>query len=196
MLEQLVEFDRELFLYLNGLGSETWDWFWMSYTTKWHWIPLYALLAYLIYKRLGTKMVILTLITAIFMVSFTDQVTNLFKHGFERLRPCHQEGVEEFMRLVKEGCGGRFGYFSGHSSNSMGVAILVGLILRDKYKYLVYVLFVWALLMGYSRIYIGVHYPLDVLSGFIFGGLSGFMFYKLDKYLQSRYTLKEVDQGL
>ncbi|MFC0605161.1 phosphatase PAP2 family protein [Winogradskyella pulchriflava] len=196
MLEQLVEFDRELFLYLNGLGTDSWDWFWMAYTTKWHWIPLYAFLLYLLYKRLGTKMVVLTLITAVLMVSFTDQVTNLFKHGFERFRPCHQDGVKDLMRLVREGCGGRFGYFSGHSSNSMGVAILVGLILREKYKYLVYILVFWAILMGYSRIYIGVHYPLDVLSGFIFGGVSGYGFYKLDKYVQSRFTIKEVDEGL
>jgi len=196
MLDQLIEFDTELFLYLNRLGTETWDWFWMAYTTKWHWIPFYALLAYLLYKRLGTKMVVLTIIIAILMISFTDQITNLFKSGFERFRPCHQDGVKDIMRLVKENCGGRYGYFSGHSSNSMGVAMLVGLMLKNKYKYLIYILVIWAILMGYSRIYIGVHYPLDVISGFIFGGLSGFGFYKLDKYLQSRFTLKEVDEGL
>ena len=193
MLEQIIEFDKELFLYLNGLGNDLWDSFWMFYTDKTHWIPFYLLLAYLIYRRLGTKMVVLTLITTILMISFTDQVTNLFKYSFERLRPCHQGGVKEIMRLVKANCGGQFGYFSGHSSNAMGVAVIVGLILKDKYKYLIYLLIIWAILMGYSRIYIGVHYPLDVLSGFIFGGLSGFGFYKLDKYLQTRFTLKERD---
>ncbi|MBV7267933.1 phosphatase PAP2 family protein [Winogradskyella luteola] len=194
MLDQLIEFDKELFIYLNGLGTDTWDGFWLAYTNKVYWIPFYIFLAYLLYKRLGTKMVLLTLLIAILMVSFTDQITNLFKHGFERLRPCHQDGVKEVMDLVKSRCGGKYGYFSGHSSNSMGVAMLVGLMLKEKYKYLIYILIVWALMMGYSRIYIGVHYPLDVLSGFIFGGLSGFMFYKLDKYLQSRFTIKEVDE--
>lgn len=194
MLDKIVAFDRELFLYLNGLGTPTWDAFWMFYTDKVHWIPFYLLLAFLIYKRLGTKMVVLTLIISILMVSFTDQITNLFKHNVARLRPCHEEGVSDIMRLVKSYCGGQFGYFSGHASNSMGVALLVGLVLKDKYRYLIYFLVVWALLMGYSRIYIGVHYPLDVLSGFIFGGFSGFGFYKLDKYLQSRFTVKEIDQ--
>ncbi|NNE32902.1 MAG: phosphatase PAP2 family protein [Winogradskyella sp.] len=192
MLDQIIEFDKELFLYLNGLGTESWDAFWLAYTNKVNWIPLYILLAYLLYKRLGTKMLGLALVTAILMVAFTDQVTNLFKHGIERLRPCHQEGVSDYMRLVRSWCGGQFGYFSGHSSNSMGVAILVGLMLKNKYKFLIYVLILWAILMGYSRIYIGVHYPLDVLSGLIFGSLSGFGFYKLDKYLQSRFTLKKA----
>jgi len=94
------------------------------------------------------------------------------------------------MRLVRSWCGGQHGFFSGHSSNSMAIAIFSSLLLRDKYKYLPYILVIWSLLMGYSRIYVGAHYPLDVLCGFIFGGLSGFGFYKLDKYLQSRFQLK------
>lgn len=196
MLEQLVELDKELFLYLNGLGSTTWDGFWMAYTTKWNWIPLYAILLFLLYKRLGAKMVLVTLISVVLMVTFTDQVTNLFKDGVMRHRPCHEAGIKEFMRIVREGCGGKYGYFSGHSSNSMGLAVLVGLMLRKKYKYLIYILVVWAVTMGYSRIYIGVHYPLDVLSGFIFGALSGCMFYRLDKYLQSRFALKNPPENV
>ncbi|AEG99997.1 MULTISPECIES: phosphatase PAP2 family protein [unclassified Lacinutrix] len=187
MLEQLVELDKELFLYLNNLGNVYWDAFWMFYTAKFHWIPFYAILLYLLYKRLNSKMFILTLILVVFMITFTDQVTNLFKYGVARFRPCHDPSINTMMRIVKEGCGGRFGYFSGHSSNSMAVAIFTGLILRERYKYFIYIMIVWAILMGYSRIYIGVHFPLDVLSGFIFGGLSGFAFYKLDRYLQKRF---------
>lgn len=187
MLEQLVELDHNIFLYLNGLGNESWDAFWMAYTAKFHWIPFYALLAYLMYKRLNSKMFILTLIVIVFMITFTDQVTNLFKAGVGRLRPCHNAHLIDQMRLVKPWCGGQFGYFSGHSSNSMAVAVFAGLLLRDRYKYIVFILLFWAALMGYSRIYIGVHFPLDVISGFIFGALSGFGFYKLDKYLQKRF---------
>lgn len=192
MIEQLIELDKELFIYLNGLGTETWDGFWMFYTTKFNWIPFYAVLVYLMYKRLNTKMFVLTLVVVALMILFTDQVSNLFKgYFFQRLRPCHDETVMNLMRLVKPYCGGRFGYFSGHASNSMAVAVFTSFMLKSKYKYLPYLMVVWALAMGYSRIYIGVHFPLDVISGATFGLFSGYIFYRLDKYLQSRFQLKE-----
>lgn len=190
MLEQLIQADKNLFLFLNGLGNPTWDGFWMFYTTKFNWIPLYAFLVYLMYRKLNTKMFLLTLLVIVLMVSFTDQVTNLFKHGIKRLRPCHEADVAGSMRLVKSWCGGQYSYFSGHASNSMAAAVFTGLMLRTKHKFLIFILLFWAALMAYSRIYVGVHYPLDVVSGMCFGALSGFGFYKLDVYLQKRFTLQ------
>lgn len=186
MLDKILEYDTELFLYLNNLGTSTWDGFWMFYTTKFYWIPFYAVLVYLLFKKVERKQFILILLLAAFLITFTDQVTNLFKHGFERLRPCHNEDVASLMRLVKSSCGGKYGYFSGHASNSMSIAFFVGFLLKRNYKYIFPLLFIWAFLMGYSRIYIGVHYPLDVLSGMCFGALSGFGFYCLFKYLNKR----------
>ena len=135
----------------------------MFYTTKYYWLPLYALLVYLMFKRFTKKQFILIILLVAFMITFTDQVTNLFKHGLERLRPCHNEDVASLMRLVKDSCGGKYGFFSGHASNSMAIAFFAGLMLKRYYRFLFPILFIWAFFMGYSRIYIGVHYPLDVL---------------------------------
>lgn len=188
MLEELVKLDTELFIYLNGLGTETWDAFWLFYTTKFNWIPFYALLLFLMYKRLNVKMFLFTILIIVLMVTFTDQITNLFKKVLVmRLRPCYNPEIDEIIRLVKRSCGGKYGYFSGHSSNSMAVAVFSGLMLKARYKYLPYVLVIWAIAMGYSRIYIGVHYPLDVVSGMLFGVFSGFLFYKLFRYIQYRF---------
>ncbi len=188
MLEELVQLDTELFVYLNGLGSESWDAFWMFYTTKFNWIPFYGLLLFLMYKRINNiKVFLFTLLVIVLMITFTDQITNLFKKVLVmRLRPCYNPEIDDIIRLVKRSCGGKYGYFSGHASNSMAVAVFMSLMLRSKHKYLPYILVVWAIGMGYSRIYVGVHYPLDVLSGMLFGAFSGFLFYKLFKYLRLR----------
>lgn len=187
MLEHLIELDKEFFLVLNGLGTKSWDGFWLFYTTKLNWIPLYAILCYLLFKKLNLKSFLLALVIIVLLITFTDQIANLFKRNIMRPRPCYDEVISELVRLVKASCGGRHGYFSGHASNSMGIAIFLGVMLRKNYKHLIYLLIFWAFLMAYSRIYIGVHYPLDVLTGMLFGGFSGYLFFKLFEYLQCKF---------
>lgn len=187
MIDQIIQLDTDVFLYLNSLGTKTWDPFWMAYTAKFNWIPFYALLLYLMLKQMQLKAVLISLVTIALMVLFTDQVTNLFKDGFQRLRPCHMAELIDEMRIVRAGCGGRYGFFSGHASNTMSVAIFIGMTLKKRFKYLIYLMVFWALLMGYSRIYVGVHYPLDVLLGALFGLLSGTLFYKLNRYVIHRF---------
>jgi len=185
MIEQLLEYDTQLFLYLNNLGSEPWDGLWRLITEKYSSIPLYLLLVYLVYKKYGWRGTGLLLLCAALMVAATDQLANAFKHGIQRPRPCQEEALKELMRYVAKGCG-RYGYFSGHASSSMAAAVFLGLALRDRYKYLPYLLIVWSIIIAYSRIYLGVHYPLDIITGFAFGGLIGWGTYKLFKYGLSR----------
>ena len=184
MLDAILELDRDLLLYLNHLGQDRWDAFWFAMTNKINSIPLYATILFLMGHGLGKKGVLFLVVVIVSMVTFTDQITNLFKDGFERLRPCAQQGVVELLRLGE--CSG-FGFFSGHSSNSMAAAIFTILMLRSRFKNYVFLMIPWSLMMGYSRIYIGKHYPLDVLCGWAFGALSGYLFYKIYKSLKSRF---------
>lgn len=187
-MEQLLELDTNLFLYLNNLGTKTWDGFWMFYTTKFNWIPFYALLLYLVFKNYSKKGFLIIVVMVALLITFTDQVTNVFKDGFMRPRPCHNDKLTAVMRLVKSYCGYPYGFFSGHSSNSMAVAFFMGLLLKKRFKKALPLLVFWSFLMGYSRIYIGVHYPLDVLCGFLFGALAGWLFYKITLFLHKKYV--------
>ncbi len=187
MLEQLLELDKELFLYLNKLGSSTWDGLWLIITDKITFVPLYAILLFLIYKKFGLKSLLIMVLVIAAMITFTDQITNAFKHGFMRPRPCRVDLLlDEGMRFIAERCG-RYGFFSGHSSNTMAAAVFGGLLLRPYYKNLIFILLFWSFVVAYSRIYVGVHYPLDIVCGMAFGALSGFGFYKLNKYLLKRF---------
>lgn len=185
MLDQLIAQDKELFLFLNHLGSPTWDWMWRGITHELTFVPLYALLLYLIYRKLGLQTLIVSVIIIALMITFTDQITNLFKHTIKRPRPCRAEDIMDQVRFLAARCG-RYGFFSGHSSNSMAAAIFSGLLLRPYFKNLIFVLMGWSLIVAYSRIYVGVHYPLDIVCGLTFGALSGFMFYKLMLYVLKR----------
>lgn len=179
MLEELLHYDKELFLLLNNLGSTPWDAFWLFVTNKWSSVPVYLILAFLCYRSYGLKKTVLVLVFIAFLITASDQLANVFKFGFKRLRPCYDEELSGLVRLVKESCGGTYGYFSAHASNSFSVAFFFTFLLKNKYKYVGYILVFWACLVAYSRIYIGVHFPLDVLTGAIIGFIFSALFVKL-----------------
>ncbi len=179
MLEELIKYDKEVFLFLNNLGSETWDAFWLAATNKFVSIPLYLLLLVLIFKKYHWKTVIIIIFFIVVMIAATDQLANVFKYGFERLRPCHDEEVLHLMRLVKSYCGGKYGYFSAHAANSFALATFFILLLKKHFRWLAFLLLVWAIVVSYSRIYIGVHFPLDAITGVSFGMLIGWLFFSI-----------------
>lgn len=186
-METLIEYDQELFLFLNGLGTETWDGFWLVVTNKLSSIPLYALLLFFIYQKYGIKGTIITAIVVAAMITSTDQISDFFKNFIQRPRPCKVFSWEETMRFIAPRCG-RYGYFSGHATSSMATAVFAGLALQSKYRYLIFILLVWAVFVGYSRIYVGVHYPGDVLTGMIVGSVLGFVFYRLQQFFLAKYN--------
>ncbi len=187
MLDKLLELDTELFVFLNGLGSTTWDWLWLAITNKLTFVPLYAVLLYLIYRKYGWKALLLIMVTITLMILFTDQTTNLVKRSVLRFRPCACDDIKDTIRFIADRCSTNRSFFSGHASNSMAAAVFGGLVLRPYLKNLIFILLFWAFLVAYSRIYVGVHFPLDIICGMIFGALAGFGFFRLNKYLLKRY---------
>lgn len=174
--DKIIEYDKQLLVYLNGLGTETWDMFWLSITDQLSWIPLYLLFFYLIFKSFGWKKgVALLLLTAV-LVTFSDQFTVFLKNYFERLRPNRDPQINEIIRILKNNSS--FSFVSGHATTSMAVSLFMHLKLKKYYPYTAF-FFIWPLLFSYSRMYIGVHFPLDVFFGALLGMGIGFAFYKL-----------------
>lgn len=189
MLEELIQADKELFLLLNNLGSNSWDAFWMFVTNKFSSIPVYLVLLYLAYLKFGLKRMLLLTGFAILMIVCTNGLADFFKYGVQRLRPCYDLDINQTMRLVKNSCGGKFGYFSAHAANVVAVATFFTLVLKHKIKFIGWLLFIWALVIAYSRIYIGVHFPLDVFSGIGVGLLFGWIFAKLYVLIMPKFQL-------
>ena len=138
MLDQLKALDTKVFLYFNNLGTEFWDPFWIKVSEVGIWVPFYALLIALLFYVLKPKSAAWALLIIALNVVATDQGSvRLFKQQFERPRPCHEPELQDQMRLVKSSCGGKYGFVSSHASNTFGLAMLLGLILKKRRNILV-----------------------------------------------------------
>ena len=183
MIEEILKLDSQLFLFLNNLGSSTFDTFWIFLSYKESNIFFYlSLLIFYFYKESKTiklSEVFYSLLFIAIMITITDQTANLFKDSFQRLRPCYNETLIDSVRLVKESCGGKYGFFSAHASNSFSLAIFFGLLYKNKFRYVICISLLYASLISYSRIYLGVHFPLDILFGGIFGITIGLVIFKI-----------------
>ncbi|MGO4770655.1 phosphatase PAP2 family protein [Flavobacterium sp. W22_SRS_FK3] len=184
MLEKIQELDSQLFVYLNSLGSETYDQLWLIITKQLYWTPFFLLMFFLIYKKIGGKQTLYLLLFIAVLISFTDQICNLSKNTFQRLRPCNNPEINTIIRVVQSRSS--YSFFSGHAANTMAVATFLYLVFKCHFKYLG-LLFLWPLIFAYSRIYLGLHYPGDILSGYFFGALFGFVTFKIYQNLKTKY---------
>ncbi len=184
MLENLVTLDKDLFLFLNGLHSEAMDpvMWWIS--GKITWWPFYLLLLGFLTWTRKWQMIPLLIFIAL-SLTVTDQTSvHLFKEVFERLRPCHNPELQGLVHIVNNKCGGQFGFVSSHAANSFGIAMLLAMVIRRKWFWVL--IFFWAALVSYSRIYLGVHYPVDILGGGILGMGCGYLIFLLFRFLVNK----------
>lgn len=184
MIDQLLQLDRELLVYLNGLGNESWDGFWLFLTKQINWLPVFVLFGYFVFKNLGWRHAVMVLICMAFLIALTDQTTNLFKNGFQRLRPCNEPALDNLIREVQTRKS--FSFISGHASNSMAAATFLFLILKPYVRYIGFI-FLWPLLFAYSRIYLGLHYPGDILCGFVWGILMATLVWNIYRIARRKY---------
>ena len=187
MLEEILKIDTELFIYLNNLGIPKFDIFWISFSKlAANVIPYFLLMMFYAITKKYSKSKFLEifylLLVVIIMITISDQSANLFKDSFQRLRPCYNEVIKDSIRLVKENCGGKYSFFSAHASNSFSLAIFFGLLYKRNQQYLILFTVIYASLISYSRIYLGVHYPLDIFFGAFFGIINGMLIYKCYKF--------------
>ncbi len=179
MLETLKSIDTSLFLAINGAHNAFFDFimFWAS--NRLIWIPFYVFLAWLLYRHYGKRSWYLILGAGL-VVILTDQTSvHLFKNVFLRLRPCHEPSISGMVHLVNNHCGGQYGFISSHAANSFGLAAYLSLLLGKKIKYFTLLIVLWALLLCYSRVYLGVHYSGDVIVGGIWGAGIGAAVYRI-----------------
>jgi len=180
----LIQWDKDLLVSLNSHHSEFWDGFMWMATDEISWMAFFAILLYLIYKQKG-RQIFLVVIAIALTVLVCDQVSGLFKDWIARPRPSREPDIMNKLHIVNNYRGGRYGFFSSHAANTFGIAVLISLLLR--HWLVTSILLVWAALESYSRIYLGVHYPLDILTGIAFGIITGFLVYKLYQKVSKRF---------
>lgn len=185
MISSLLQLDERLFLLINGYHSPSGDVFMDFLSQKLVWLPLYLLLASLIIFNFRKKSWLVLVVISV-CIGLSDVTgSKLFKPNVRRLRPSHTKKLEKDIHLLikKDGThykGGTYGYFSSHASTTFCLATFLILLFKRRHKSIL-LLIIWSVSIGYSRIYLGVHYPLDVITGFLFGFLYAYLGVKLLK---------------
>ena len=185
MLDRIKQIDTELLIFLNNLGNKSWDPLWVSITDKFTFLPVVILIIFFLFKKNGTKGLLVILLFISVLILFTDQFTNVVKDFTQRLRPCRLDELQGLLRDIDIRCG-KYGFFSAHAANSISVTIfIINCVDESVKKFLKPLLILWVIIFSYSRIYLGVHYPLDTIFGLSFGIFSGFLFKYIYNYFIS-----------
>jgi undecaprenyl-diphosphatase len=189
-MDTLSTIDSKFFLFLNGLHVDWLDKVMVFITDMWIWFPLYIILVYWVVRQYGKRY--WWIILAVGLVVFcSDQLaSHVCKPLFQRLRPCYNVDFQDLIYLPKGLAGGKYGFVSSHAANTFSVATFLTAALKKYRPWAAIVLFLWALLSSYSRIYIGFHYPGDIVCGAILGALVGMILWKVFQLTVQKRLLK------
>jgi len=194
MIDWLKEIEQQILIAINGANTPSLDVFMWTVSEKLTWFPFYLLLFYFVYKKYTLKHAIVFTLVGFAAVGFCDATTTyVFKYNIARYRPSHHLWLGEQLRFYEYRPGhfykgGQYGFFSGHAANSTIIAVMFVKQLKPFYKYITPILISWVLLVSYSRMYLGVHYPTDILAGMIYGILVGSMFYWIYRKITERFS--------
>jgi undecaprenyl-diphosphatase len=185
MIDFLLEIDRFLLIKINGWHSPWLDSAMITLTNGLTWLPLFLLvIGMLVYKFRWQSLVILVFIGLVIFLA--DRISaGLIKPWVGRLRPSHEPDLEGLLHFVNNYKGGLYSFVSSHAANAFGIATFLWLTIRKRVKW-VWVMFIWALIFSYTRVYLGVHYPSDILGGAVLGMTIGLLVYKILRRLPAR----------
>ena len=178
MLQDIIQIDQNLLIYLNNLGRTKWDSLWLFITNQFFWTPLFILIFYLTIKSYGWKTGGFLILSMIVLVAFSDQFTNFIKNTVQRSRPNNNEEIKHLLRVLINPQS--YSFMSGHATTSTFFSVYVLLLLKDNYKYIYLILF-FPLVFSYSRLYLGVHFPIDIFVGILIGVTFANLYFILSK---------------
>lgn len=185
----LSDIDARLLLIVNGAHSPFFDAVMWCISGRWIWIPFYAVLAYMLFRRMSWKRASICLVTIGLIILAADQTcATLIRPEIGRLRPANLNNpLSSFVHVVNGYRGGRYGFPSCHAANTFALAVFMSLVIR--HKWFTVMMFSWAFIVSYSRMYLGVHYFGDLFCGATIGSLFAVLFYYLQNYLFKRLNI-------